>query len=91
MTRDDIKAIFDEAAEVERALDALPHRDAVAAIKALQAIRDIVGEELPGGHAGLCPMCEEIKGEDELVDAGDECICSKCYEAALPQAAMADV
>jgi hypothetical protein len=90
MTRDDIKAIFDEAAKVEIALGALTHRDAVPAIEALQAIRDIVGEELPGGCAGLCPMCEEIKGEDELVDAGDERICSTCYEAALPQAAKAD-
>lgn len=80
MTREDVKAVFAEAVKIETALGGLVHREAEAALRALQEIRDIVGEEVPGGYAGLCPMCDEPVGEDETVDYGDERICKKCAD-----------
>jgi hypothetical protein len=81
MTRDMMKAFFDLAWKVGDALASLPYRDAVGPLHDLQEMRDIVGEELPGGYAGTCPHCEEVKGEDELVDCGDERICQTCVAA----------
>lgn len=82
MTRDEISAFFGEAARVEFALNALPYRDAVPAMRALQDMRDLVGEQLPGGYYGKCIGCEEVKGEDEMVNCGDENLCTECAKAA---------
>lgn len=78
MTRDDLKAFFDLAEKVGNALEALPYRDAVRPLHDLQEMRGIVGEQLPGGYCGTCPHCEEVKGEDEMVDCGDERFCQSC-------------
>lgn len=87
MTRDDIKAFFEESTKVQFALNALPYRDAVPAFKALEEMRGIVGEQLPGGYYGTCIGCEEVKGEDEMVDCGDENLCKTCADSAAAFAA----
>lgn len=80
MTRDELKAFFELVGSVNEALRDLPHRDAEPAMQSLQEMSDIVGEQLPGGYCGLCPHCEEVKGEDEMVDCGDERICQSCID-----------
>jgi hypothetical protein len=49
-------------------------------LSSLQEMTDIVGDQLPGGYCGTCPQCEEVKGEDEMVDCGDERICQSCVD-----------
>lgn len=82
MARDEIEAFFGEAAKVEFALNALPYRDAVPAMRALNDMRNLVGDQLPGGYYGKCIGCDEMKGEDEMVSCGDENLCKTCVEKA---------
>lgn len=82
LTRDEIGAFFEEAAKVEKALGGLLHREAGPALQALDDMRGIVGELLPGGHYGKCINCEETKGNDEMVSCGDEDVCTECIKAA---------
>ena len=78
MTRDEIKAFFEEANKVERFIEGLVFREARPAMLALEEMRGLVGEQLPGGYAGTCIGCEEVKGQDEMVDCGDEELCTEC-------------
>lgn len=78
MTRDQIKGVMDLAKDVERALVELPYRLAKPAIGKLDELRAVVAEQLPGFEYAECPECEEAKGIDEMVDAGDERVCSDC-------------
>lgn len=78
MERRQIKALFDASYEVERALEALPYRDARKAMGALDEMRALVAEQLPGYEYVECGHCEEAKGIDEMVDCGDERMCTKC-------------
>lgn len=89
MDRDAIESFFEEAKKVRLALEHLPWRQAVPAMRALDEMRDLIGEELPGGHYGKCIGCGDIKGNDEMVSAGDEDLCRDCYAAAdkVPAAA----
>lgn len=80
MNRDELKAFFALVEKIGDALGGLPHRDAVPALRSLQEMTDIVGEQLPGGYCGTCPQCEDVKGEDEMVDCGDERICQSCVD-----------
>lgn len=80
MTRDELKAFFELVGKVGDALADLPHRAAMPALSALQEMSDIVGEQLPGGYCGECPHCQDVKGEDEMVDCGDERICQICVD-----------
>ena len=79
MKRDAIKALMAAALKVETALEALPYRDAKPAMRALDEMRDIAAEQLPGHEYVECGHCEEAKGIDEMVDCGDERMCSKCH------------
>lgn len=78
MTRTEIEAFFDEAAKLEEALGGMIHREAAPALKALDEMRGLVGEELPGGYYGKCIGCEEVMGNDEMVRCGDEDLCTSC-------------
>lgn len=86
MTRDQIKGVFDAAKKVERALEDLPYQKARAGMRALDEMRDLVAEQLPGHEYAECGHCEEAKGINEMVDVGDERMCQAC-EAALQDAA----
>ncbi len=90
MTRDEIQAFFEESGKVEKALGGLTHRDAVPALRALQDMRDIVGEQLPGGYYGTCMGCDEVKGDDEMVSCGDEMLCTGCVKQAEEQYAAGE-
>lgn len=85
MTREEISDIFNEVKKLHNAVAALPHRDALGAIAAINAIADIIGEHLPGGFYGRCISCEEIKGNDEMVSCGDENLCTDCVAMAKAQ------
>lgn len=78
MTRDQIKALFDASREVEKALEELPYRAARAGMRALDEMRALVAEQLPGFEYAECGHCEEAKGIDEMVDVGDERMCTDC-------------
>lgn len=80
MSRDEIKSFFDESTKVQFALNALPYRDAVPALGALEVMRDLIGEQLPGGYYGSCIGCDELKGQDEMVNCGDEDLCKTCAD-----------
>jgi hypothetical protein len=89
-----VKAFFELAGKVDEALGGLPHRDAVPALRSLQQMMDIVGEQLPGGYCGDCPHCDEVKGEDEMEYCGEERVCSACIarwnESPTPDAGASD-
>lgn len=78
MTRDQIKALFDAAKKVELALEELPYRKAREGMHALNEMRDLVAEQLPGHEYVECGHCEEAKGVDEMEDIGDERMCNQC-------------
>lgn len=80
MTREEMKAYFEASSEVLEALKGLPFRDAAVPIGALLEMGELVGQSLPGGYFGECPHCEEVKGQDEMVDFGDERICRSCAD-----------
>ncbi len=82
MDRDEIKAFMGLSVMVEHALNALPYRDALPAIQKLGEMRDLVGEQLPGGYFGSCAGCDEVKGFDEMVSGGDEWLCQDCMKTA---------
>lgn len=79
MTRDQIKSLYELGSKVTEALSALPYRDAAPAMRALDEMLEVVSDDLPGGYYGNCIFCEEVKGEDEMVDYGDERICTACF------------
>ena len=78
MTRDEIAAFFNESAKIEKAIGKMLYIDAVPTLAALTEMRNLVGEQLPGGYYGRCIGCEEVKGEDEMVSFGDENLCTDC-------------
>lgn len=78
MTREQIKALFDAATAVERMLEELPYRQARLGMAALDDMRNIVAEQLPGHEYAECGHCEEAKGIDEMEDIGDERMCNRC-------------
>lgn len=81
MTREQIKALFDAAKTVESLLEELPYLRARIGMQALDEMRDLVAEQLPGYEYAECGHCEEAKGVDEMEDTGDERMCSQCaYE-----------
>lgn len=80
MTRDEMKAFLELSRTISSAVQFLPYREALPALNAIQEMAFLVTQDLPGGYAGECPQCEEIKGEDELVDCGDERICQSCVD-----------
>lgn len=80
MRRELIKEVMDQADIVQKALEALPYRDAVPALRALDEIRCCVSEELPGHEYAECPFCEEPKGIDEMEIVGDESACTECIK-----------
>ena len=80
MNRDAIKALMDASQKVERALEALPYRDAKPAMRALDEMRDLVAEQLPGHEYAECGFCHEAKGVDEMQDCGDERMCADCCD-----------
>jgi hypothetical protein len=81
MSREEITAYFKLSAVLAEDIKALPYRDAANALDRLKEMADIVGEQLPGGYIGECLHCDEAKGEDEMVDCGDEKLCSDCVDA----------
>lgn len=80
MTREEIDSVMDSLANLDKKVEALPYLDAVEALRAIQEVRDLIGEQLPGGYYGRCLHCEEVKGEDEMQDCGDERICAACVK-----------
>lgn len=80
MKRDQIKALFDASYKVERALEALPYKDARAAMSELNEMRALVAEQLPGYEYAECQHCNEAKGIDEMQSCGDETMCSQCFD-----------
>jgi hypothetical protein len=80
MTRDEIQAFFEESEKVEKAIGKMLYVDAVPTLAALTEMRNLVGEQLPGGYYGKCIGCEEVKGEDEMQSCGDEMMCLSCIE-----------
>lgn len=80
MERDAIKELMDAAVVVERHLEALPYRDAKKAMNALDVMRALVAEQLPGHEYEECAHCEEGKGVDEMRNCGDERMCESCFD-----------
>jgi hypothetical protein len=78
MTREQIKALFDAAKTVESVLEELPYIRARMGMRALDEMRDLVAEQLPGHEYAECGHCEEAKGIDEMEDSGDALICNQC-------------
>lgn len=82
MKRGTMKVAMDALKVVERALEGLPYREALPAMKELDGVRACIAEELPGHEYAECAFCEEAKGIDEMVEAGDELMCSECMKRA---------
>lgn len=80
LSRDEIASIHDAANRAQRAVEQLPYAEARKAITALDEIREIAGEHLPGGYYGPCIGCDELKGQDEMVGCGDEDLCADCCD-----------
>lgn len=78
MTRDEIKSFFNLSDQIESAVGGMPYNAAKTLLGALNEMRSLVGEQLPGGYYGTCIGCEEVKGEDEMVSCGDENLCGVC-------------
>lgn len=78
MKRGLIKEVMAQAKKVEMALESLPYRDALPALRALEEIRICVSDELPGGEYAECAVCEDAKGIDEVDCSGDETVCMDC-------------
>ena len=86
MTRDQIKGVMDAAKKVAKALEELPYRKACDGLRELETVCALVAEQLPGHEYAECGHCEEAKGVDEMVDCGDENMCTQCasrYDTAV--------
>lgn len=85
MEREDVKACFDLLNAVESCLGSAPHRDAVAAERSLNELRNIIGQDIPGGgyEGDDCEFCEEPLGIEEAVRSGDVLLCQPCYDKAV--------
>lgn len=78
--RDELADAYEIISEVEQAVQSLPYRDAHPVIARLNELRDMIGESLPGGYFGACPICGEIRGHDEMVAGDDFDICKECAD-----------
>lgn len=85
MEREDVKACFGLIDVIENCLANAPHCDAVKAEHHLRELRNIIGQDIPGGgyEGDDCEFCEEPLGLEEGVRCGDVLLCQACCDKAV--------
>ena len=79
MERKVVKCCFRYIDEIIKAVDAVPHGLAMPIIHQLDELREVIGEELPGGYFSQCEGCGEPIGNDDSFYTSDDCyLCEDC-------------